>query len=302
MSSRDDGALTYLGALKQVERILNAKFGKEARYEAEALLADYLDISKPKLYANSQQKLSPQVFRKLEDIAKERSKGIPLQYLLGWSEFLGLRLEVNSNVLIPRLDSESMVMEGIEHLQSLKLKAPKVLDLGAGSGALGMAVLNLLPNAELVSVDTSSTALEVLKRNTSKFGFAKRLKAFELDLNKESSFVQLAELNDGFDLILANPPYIDPDDPDIDANVKTHEPSLALFASELGLEKIIKWSQKATDLLSSKGIYFCERGWKQGPKVTRWFSENVSKDFVFRLHKDLSGNDRYFSLRSNNNI
>ena len=298
MISREDGALTYVRVLKQLEGILAAKFGKEARYEAEALLADYLDISKPKLYADKNPKLSPQILKKVEALAEQRSKGVPLQYLLGWSEFLGLRLEVNSDVLIPRLDSESMVMEGIEHLQALKLKNAQVLDLGAGSGALGMAVLNLLPDSELVSVDTSTRALEVLKRNSEKLGFSKRLTALELDLNKESSFVRLAEHKEKFDLILANPPYIDPEDPDLDANVKSYEPSLALFASELGLEKIINWSQKSTNLLSSKGIYFCEIGWKQGAKVTRWFEDNDSKEFSFRLHKDLSGNDRYFSLRN----
>jgi release factor glutamine methyltransferase len=117
-----------------------------------------------------------------------------------------------------------------------------------------------------------------------------------LDLDDPAGFKCLEDKGPLYDLILANPPYIDEEDEDLDRGVRLFEPRSALFAAGQGLEKIFNWSQKSADLLSSKGVYLCEIGWKQGNLVRRWFEEHLSQNFAFSLHRDLSGNDRYFSL------
>lgn len=280
-------------ALAEATRNLTAAFSQTARSEALEIFSRTLNLSLPELMSQTQRELSIVEHEKIQSVLKRRVSGEPLQYILGWEEFLGLRLQVGPGVLIPRLDSEAMVLAGVEHLKQLRLEKPRVLDLGAGSGALGFAVVKRIPGSELVSAESSPQALEFLSQNRKLLDLRAHIQIREIDLDREEGFA----LEGAYDLILANPPYVDRNDPDLEPQVRRFEPEAALFAAQRGLEKIFRWSQKAMSLLSSKGLYLCEMGWKQGADVKAWFRNSGDENFELNLHQDLSGKDRYFSIR-----
>lgn len=292
--------MDYASTLKRLTDILIPRFSSDAKFEAQTLLSYYLNI--PMVSPSHQSKLRflPEQILELESYAHRRATGEPVQYILGSCEFLGLRLKVGPGVLIPRLDSEAMVLNGVKHLSALNKPTPRILDLGAGSGALGLAVMSRFKNAQLVAIEISSEAQGYLRQNIESLGVKEKVEIGSLDLDDVNRVQEWKRSVGSFDLILANPPYIDRADPDLDTAVKSFEPSLALFAEDRGLEKIFSWSQNVMDLLSSDGIYVCEMGWKQGQAISEWYLTSSLTNFDFTIHKDLSGKDRFFQLKRRN--
>lgn len=288
--------MDYASTLRRLTNILISKFSAEAKFEAQALLSHYLDIPLLDLSTQSELSFSAEQMAELESFALRRTAGEPLQYILGRCEFLGLPLRVGPGVLIPRFDSEAMVLKGIDHLTSLSSPVLRILDLGAGSGALGLAIARRFKNAYLLSVEISKEAQGFLRQNIESLGLTERVKAVSLDLDSRHQLHEWKRSVGKFDLIIANPPYIDRADSDLDSDVKSFEPSLALYADNQGLEKIFSWSKSLVDLLSSEGIYLCEIGWKQGQAISEWYLSGHLKGYEFSLHKDLSGKDRFFQL------
>lgn len=294
--------MTYRSALDWITQNLTSAWEKnnsirlDPRQEAQTLLSYYLKISIPEILKDKERNLTSQHLAELDEMVQRRGEGVPLQYILGESEFYGQTFKVGPGVLIPRWDSEAMIQLGLEHLKTLPNRAPRILDLGAGSGALGFSVLLNHPGATLVAIEKSDEAKEFLRENRELHQLTSRVKIVELDLDQVNEVNQWRLSQEPFDLILANPPYIDVEDEDLDFDVKSFEPPMALFAGSQGLEKIFSWSQSFLNLVSSKGIFLCEMGWKQGPSVSKW-SKAYTSDFEFKIHQDLSGKERFFSFR-----
>lgn len=199
--------------------------------------------------------ISDKEFAEAERIARKRAEGAPLSQVLGYTEFLGLKINVDKDVLCPRPETELLAEQGIEYLKGKK--DARALDLCTGSGCIAIA-LALFSEAEIVASDISPKALAVAKANARKNG---------ADIN----FVQsdlFGNIDGEFDLIISNPPYIPTADIEgLDTEVKDHEPRLALDGGRDGLDFYGKIAESAADRLKDGGCLLLECGIGQARKI-----------------------------------
>lgn len=231
----------------------------------------------------------------------ERASGKPLQYITGTQEFMGLEFDVNESVLIPRQDTETMVEDVIsvikdgalrgESLEGTGRREWDILDLCAGSGAIGISLAKLLTGVKVnvTCSDVSKAALKVARKNAEKLGVSKNIKFAEGDMFApfDGRFKKKK-----FDLIVSNPPYIESDViPTLQTEVKDHEPMSALDGGEDGLDFYRVIARKAGEFLKKRGILFLEIGCDQGNAVKELLIEAGGYSDV-RCLKDLAGRDR----------
>lgn len=209
------------------------------------------------LLAHDTDALAPEVAETFRDLCVRRMAGEPLAYLVGSKEFYGLTLQVDSRVLIPRPDTETLVDWSLEMLQPSSLL--QVLDLGTGSGAIALAIAHSLQasgrQAEITAVDASPSALDVARGNAARLGL-------KIDFI-ESSWLQ--QVKGRFQLIASNPPYIASADPHLMALV--HEPLQALTAGADGLDDIRHIIDQAPGHLLPGGWLLLEHGYDQAERV-----------------------------------
>jgi release factor glutamine methyltransferase len=281
---------------KSIE-FLKKKGFETARLDSELLLSGALNWNRIDLYLKFDCILTDQEIEKCREYIKRRSGGEPVAYILGFKDFYKSRFTVSKNVLIPRPETEELVEKAVEFLKQEKFRenAPQVLDLGTGSGCIGLSILSEIPNAHLVALDISPGALEVAEQNGLALGLGDRVKWL---LNDASFFAEKMGLN-SFDLIVANPPYISHDDPGVEKNVKDFEPHQALFASENGMAMVSTWVKTATHLVALGGQVLFEVGHDQGEKARSCFIETQKYSHV-EILKDFSNKDRIIkAIRSN---
>lgn len=217
---------------------------------------------------------------------KERKKGIPHQYIVGKVVFHDLCLKVNSNCLIPRLESELLVEKALERFPL----EGKVLDLCTGSGALGLAIKKLRPKLDVTLVDISEEAIALAKENA---------KTNKLDVEIIRSDFLYGLGNRKFDAIICNPPYISQQEYDhLELSVKHYEPKIALLGGEDGLKFYKLLAKQAHNFLLRQSVMCLEIGKDQANAVSSLFSEKIwSKKEV---EKDYSSHDRFFFLEKRN--
>lgn len=229
----------------------------------------------------------------IESAVVRRLEGVPLAYILGEKEFYSLNFAVNPNVLIPRPESEHIVDEAIKWAKENNILPARVLDLGAGSGCIGLSVVKNLTEASLCSVDNSVEALDVVDFNAKSLGLHERSKALFMSAEDLAESDLPEAFNSKVDLVLANPPYIDPADVDVDVdeNVKRYEPSNALFADEEGYGAIRRWSKQLKSFLAPQCLVLFEVGYQQGQRAKELFEELGIFDKI-EIVKDYSGRQR----------
>lgn len=209
-------------------------------------------------------------------------EGKPYQYIIGKAEFFGETFFVDENTLIPRPETEELLELTIDEIQKKGLQNPKILDIGTGSGVIPIILKKYFPEAEICSMDISSKALEVAKRNA---------EFHKVEINfMENDYLKNC-LSEGYDVIISNPPYIAiEENAEIEHSVKGFEPNLALFSpNEDALIFYRKISQDAENHLKKNGLIFLEINHKYGKETADLFQKFVS----VRLLKDLSKNDRF---------
>jgi len=220
-----------------------------------------------------------------DELVRQLKKEVPIQYLLGKTNFYGLDFEVNENVLIPRPETEELVEWIInENSNPDKSKKTKILDIGTGSGCIAISLAKNLPNAEVFGIDVSKKAIETAKRNAVKN-------------NVDVTFVLLdiletEELRCNFDIIVSNPPYVrNLEKEEIKKNVLDYEPHLALFVEDndalIFYKKIASLAQKR---LFEKGKLYFEINQYLGKEMIELL-ENMDFKNV-ELRKDIYDNDR----------
>jgi release factor glutamine methyltransferase len=222
-----------------------------ARLDAELLMAEALHIDRDRLLLNPPDREPPKRFWTM---VKRRSKGEPIAYITGRRAFWNIELHVGPGVLIPRPDSEVLIASAIEHFEGTA-GPRRILDLGTGPGTLLLAALDLWPEATGIGIDSSRRALSYASANSRRLGFEARAK------------LQIGDwaqgIDEKFDLILCNPPYVAEHEP-LGAGVAEYEPEEALFAGPEGLESIRRLAPEIPRLLAPHGLAAVEIGAAQG--------------------------------------
>ena len=264
------------------------------RLDAELIFAHALKMERIQLYLKFDQPLQEAELAVLRELVRRRSQGEPVAYILGYRDFFGHRFEVNSATLIPRPETEHIIEEVQSWVEAQKSNPINIIDLGCGSGCVGLSVLKSLSNSKLVSVDVSEKAIEVAKRNAESLGVADRVHFICADAGNIDVVMTAVRrfLGDGgIDVLVSNPPYIAENDPAVEVNVKKYEPANALFADDDGLFFLKSWSKKYAEFLSPSSIILMEMGMTQGSVMADEYNKMKIFDEV-RVIKDLSGHDR----------
>lgn len=200
---------------------------EHAHLDAEALLLHIAGKNKAWMLAHGDEELSQEDTARFDALIARRLRGEPLQYITGETEFYGLPFRVTPAVLIPRPETEHLVEKVLA--LAAALPHPRIVDVGAGSGAIAVALAHHLPQAEVTAVDLSEAALAIARENAAINNVSNRVRFLLGDL--------LAPVaSERFDLIVSNPPYVpESDRASLSVEVRDHEPALALFAGNDGL-------------------------------------------------------------------
>ena len=282
-------AWTVKALLQWTADFLKKKGVEAPRLEAQILLAHVMACPKIELVARSDEEPAEAEKAAFKDLIRRRVDGWPVAYLVGRREFYLLPFEVTPAVLIPRPDTETLVLEALNRLKGLA--APAVLDLGTGSGCIAVSVAHQAKAARVTAVDISPDALEVARRNAAAHGIADRTTFLAGDL--------FAPLPAGaaFDLIVSNPPYVTPGElAGLAPEVRDHEPRVALDGGPDGLAFYRRIAADAGRFLRPGGSVLVEVGWTQEPAVRAIF-EARSELAVGPSVKDLGGRVRVVTAR-----
>ena len=232
---------------------------EKARRDAEVLLLHASGRSRTDLLAHGEDEFSLAESLRYKSLLDRRTKGEPIQYITGETEFYGLPFRVTPDVLIPRPETEHLVETVVALARSFA--APRIVDIGAGSGAISVALAHHLPKARITTTDLSEAALAIARENVRSSGVADRICFLQGDL--------LAPLaGEKFDIIVSNPPYVPASDRDsLSVEVREYEPLLALFAGEDGLDIYRRLIPAAFVALTSGGFIALEIGYGQADAV-----------------------------------
>lgn len=254
-----------------------------AKVDVHLLLQSVTQKSKSQILAFSETELDAQTLEKLTALLTRRATGEPMAYILGEVDFWTLNLEVSPDTLIPRPDTEILVEQA---LNRLPLKDPvMILDLGTGTGAIALSLADELKkrgqNSRVLGVDLIPNAVALAQRN------ALRNQLPQVEFRQSSWFENVTEK---FDLIVTNPPYIDPQDIHLTQGDVRFEPLTALVSEEEGYKDLRHIIEHAPDYLNSAGWLLLEHGWQQGEKVRSFFDNNLWE--MVATVKDYGDNER----------
>lgn len=235
---------------------LRKKGSESPRLDAEVLLAQVLDCPRVQLYTHYDQEVAERDRAAYRELVRRRAEGTPVAYLVGRKEFFSLPLAVTPAVLIPRPDTETVVVEFLALFKGVE--APLCVDVGTGSGAIALACASQHPSARFLAVDLSPEALAVAAGNAERLGLADRV-AF-----RQGDLLEPVAAEGPFDAILSNPPYIPTGDiPGLEPGVRDHEPHLALDGGPDGLQVVARLIDQAVPLLKPGGHLILEIGTAQ---------------------------------------
>ena len=262
------------------------------KVDAKILLADlikkHLGWPKSSLISRDRDSLPQALLDDWHELEQKRLLGHPVAYLIGKKEFFNIELSVAPGVLIPRPETELLVELVIEFLDSAdnQIPTPKILDLGTGSGAIGLALAKNIPSSQVTCVDISPDALAIAKKNAALLGLNK------VQFHEGSWF---EGLNDQFDVIVSNPPYIPAGDQHLSMGDLRFEPSSALTDHDDGLSAYRQIFQQAPAHLKRGGLIVVEHGYDQSEAVCQLLQNGQYVDI--KAHLDLAGIKRAASAK-----
>ena len=255
---------------------------QSARLDAEVLLSHVLRQERIYLYVHFDEPMEQNELNKFREYVKKRAQHVPIAYIIGEREFMGLPFKVTKDTLIPRPDTEILVENVLNNVD--KDKEIEIVDIGTGSGAIILSLLVNLPNAQGKTVDISSKAIEVAKENAVNLQVNDRCEFFVGDL--------FAPLNGNkFDLIVSNPPYIPQKDiATLEDDVKEYEPVSALTDGGDGLSYYRRLLSEGKAYIKENGFIALEIGIYQSEDVKQIAMDNGWKNI--KIVKDYAGIDR----------
>ncbi|MCP1143604.1 peptide chain release factor N(5)-glutamine methyltransferase [Lysinibacillus endophyticus] len=253
---------------------------------ARLLLQHILQTNYSGLMMRMHDAISNEALEQFENYVEQHAKGRPVQYITGVEEFYGRQFTVNESVLIPRPETEELIVAAQERIHKLFGKAApiKIADIGTGSGAIAITMKCEMPNAEITATDISESALETARLN------AKQHNA-QIDFRLGDLTEPLQ--NEKWDVILSNPPYISYDEAkEMSEVVLEHEPHSALFAEEDGLILYRKLAEQLPPLLKKPALIGVEIGHLQGEAVANFFKSSFPEAKI-EIIKDINQKNRF---------
>jgi release factor glutamine methyltransferase len=244
--------LTVIEVIKKTSAFFASKGIESPRLNAELLVGLVLGLPRMRLYIEFERPVSDAELGALRELVRRRGRHEPVQHILGFTEFCGLRLKTDRRALIPRPETELLV-----EIAAARCAAPpaRILDLGTGCGAIALALARAFPGARVTAVDASPEALILAAENAEASGLAGRVTFVESDW-----FERLAP-GESFDLIVSNPPYLSPEETAAAApEVRDHEPALALTAADGGFADIDRIVAGASLAVAPGGMLALETG------------------------------------------
>jgi len=285
-----DSSWTIGKLLDWTARFLAEKGAESPRLDAEVLLAHVQGCRRIDLYTRYDEPAGDEIRQRFRDLVRQRVQGCPVAYLVGRKEFFSLEFEVDAAVLIPRPDTETLVMECLRLAR--EMPAPRCLDIGTGSGNIAVVLAKQHPGVQITAIDVSREALGVARRNAARHGVESRINFLHGDL-----FSPL-EPSDRFEFIVSNPPYIAEEDwPQLPAGVRDYEPRVALDGGPGGYRVVERLIAEARRHLHPGGHLILEIGTPQEDRVRQLLREHRYE--VAPTIRDYSGHPRVLRARRN---
>ncbi len=247
---------------------------------AKILVAELVNCNPLELLNHLDDYVSEEKVKLLKKEIEALEKNEPLQYVLGKVNFYGNEFYVDKRVLIPRFETEELVENTINYIKKFFTKPVDIIDLGCGSGVIGLTLEQKVSTNSVDLVDISKEALEVTHKNCEK-------------LNSKANLIEsdmLSSVEKKYDVIISNPPYIKTNE-EIEDIVKNNEPHLALYAGEDGLDCYRKILKEASKNMKDKALIAFEIGCTQANDIKELVTSYL-KDVKVEIKKDLSGRDR----------
>lgn len=270
-----------------VEELIVYGKGKTSSDHAKMLLSSYLDVNPLELLTILDKEVDSDIEKLYKSSLEALKENKPIQYVIGNVNFYGLKFIVNKNVLIPRFETEELVEQVVEYTKDLNKDKIKILDLGCGSGAIGLTLKSILKDSEVTLTDISKEALEIAKLNAN-------------NLNLDVTFIESDWFSnvklEQYDIIVSNPPYIRTDE-EIEEIVKDNEPSLALYGGVDGLDCYRKILANIKPYLNNKFLIAFEIGESQKEEIYDIVNKYL-KDIEIICKKDLYGRNRMIFVRN----
>lgn len=276
--------LNVLEVVKKTSEFFASKGVESPRLNAELIVGHALGLARMRLYLEFERPVSDPELAAIRELVRRRGRREPLQHVLGFTDFSGLRLKTDRRALIPRPETELFV-----ELVVARCAAPpgRILDLGTGSGAIALALARAFPEASVVAADASAEALSLAAENAGATGLAARVTFVE------SSWLEGLPAGAPFDLIASNPPYLSQGEAAAAApEVRDHEPSQALVSGAEGFADIEKIIAGAAGALAPDGMLALETGiGHHGLAASAALAAGYSRTESLQ---DLTGRDRFF--------
>jgi release factor glutamine methyltransferase len=279
--------LTLLDVIKRTTEFFAARRVESPRLNAELLIGHALGLRRMQLYLQFERPLTEAELEKIRPLVRRRSQHEPLQYVVGETEFHGLRLKVDRRALIPRPETEQLVELVVGNCAT---PPARVLDLGTGTGAIALAFAQHFAEASVTAVDVSSEALALAAENADSTGLVGRVRFLQ------GNWFDGVQRDERYDLIVANPPYLSAQEVEAaPAEVREFEPALALVSGEEGLADLLTILRQAAQYLTAGGLLAMETG----PGHHTALGEAATANGFSRTesHRDLAGRDRFFLAR-----
>lgn len=264
---------------------------EQPRLEAEVLLAHALGCQRIQLYTRFDEIVSDDIRGKFREFVKNRVAGMPVAYIVGRKEFYSLNFHVTRDTLIPRPETEHLVLAVLDALKAAGVDSPHVADVGTGSGAIAIAVAKQAKNCQVLAIDASQGAAEVARRNATELGVADRVKVVLGNL------LSGIEPQRRFHAVAANLPYVsEAEFADLDKTVKDFEPKTALVSGPTGTELITQLIPQAAAHLHPGGLLALEVSPMIADQVAGLVNTNGNYEPA-AIIKDLAGHKRVVTAK-----
>jgi release factor glutamine methyltransferase len=278
--------MTVLEVLSSTTGYFQKRHIDSPRLNAEHLLAHVLGRKRIDLYLEFERGLAESELAPLRELVKRRGSGEPLQHLLGTVEFCGHSFRCDKRALVPRPETEQLIELLISHCKS-KIEHSRTIDVGTGSGVIALTLADEFPRVEIVGVDISEDALMLARENAERLGLVNRVRFLRSNL--------LESVQPGFDLIVANLPYVSTEDRQNLSREVLHDPKVALFGGARGDEMVRQLITQAPSWLRPGGMLAMEIGISQSEALVAVLAEKNYRDIW--TEKDYSGVIRFLFAR-----